>query len=521
MNIKRIGIFLIIVLFLFGCKQTPETPTEVETTPETGTSHGSGTSSGNGTSPGTGTSHGTGSSPGTVTPIDPNAILLTVGSKKDLTSMLNAEMSGKTITWSSSDSTKVSVDNNGVITSNLTSFTTAEGGSQKFTQGSAKAQATITAKAADDATQTFNIAATTEPQESIANLSPFKDLFPASILVGNIAASNDGNGSKITNASLIRHFNALTPENDMKPDAVTNGRNASTGVINYTWTKADNFVNAATGSNFKIIGHTLLWHSQIPQWQKDMAKETKDIALSAMKQFITDVMSRYKGKIYSWDILNEVFPDGVSASADWKTAMRAENPWFKAIGYEFVYEAYLAARQADPNAKLFYNDYNTDQSGKATMIRDMVRDVNQQYKAAFPSETRLLIEGIAMQEHHNTSVSAASIRATLNMFKALGVKAAVSEIDVLGQGWSEFSSVGQGANKHNQSTVTNNGLLTQADLYRQYMAVYMDFKDIIERISIWGITDNNSWRSAGLPLLFDHNGKAKPAYYKFAGAVIK
>jgi len=509
MKIMRNIIFLMIVLFLFGCKQTPETPSETETPPGTGTS------------PGTETPPGTGTSPETETPINSTAIVLTIGSKKDLTSMLNAEMSGKTITWSSGDSAKVSVDSNGIVTSNLTSFTTAEGGTQKYTQGSAKAQATITAKATDNTTQTFNVAATTEPQESIASLSPFKDLFPASILVGNIATGSDANGSSITNASLIRHFNALTPENDMKPDAVSNGRNASTGAISYTWTKADNFVNSATGSNFKIIGHTLLWHSQIPQWQKNMANENKATALEAMKQFITDVMTRYKGKIYSWDILNEVFPDGVSASADWKNEMRTENPWFKSIGYEFVYEAYLAARQADPNAKLFYNDYNTDQTGKATMIRDMVRDVNQQYKTAFPSETRLLIEGIAMQEHHNTGVTAASIRATLNLFKPLGVKVAVSEIDVLGQGWSEFSSVGQGANKHTQSTVTNNGLLTQADLYRQYMAVYMDFKDIIERISIWGITDNNSWRSAGLPLLFDSNGKAKPAYYKFAGAIIK
>jgi len=503
MKIMRNIILLMTVLFLFGCKQTPETQPEIETSPETETSSGTGTT------------------PGTGTPIDPNTILLTIGSSIDLTPMLNAEMIGQTITWSSSNSSKVSVDTNGIVTSNLTSFTAAEGGNQKYTQGSAKAQTIITAAAADNTTQTFSVAATTEARESIASIAPFKDYFPASILVGNIATGSDGNGSSITNASLIRHFNALTPENDMKPDAVTNGRNASTGVISYTWTKADNFVNSATGSNFKIIGHTLLWHSQIPQWQKNMANESKATALDAMKQFISDVMTRYKGKIYSWDILNEVFPDGVSASGNWKTVMRTENPWFKAIGYEFVYEAYLAARQADPNAKLFYNDYNTDQAGKATMIRDMVRDVNQQYKTEFPSETRLLIEGIAMQEHHNTGVTASSIRASLNLFKPLGVKVAVSEIDVLGQSWNEFSSVGQGANKQNQSTVTNNGLMTQADLYRQYMVVYMDFKDIIERISIWGINDNQSWRSAGLPLLFDSNGKAKPAYYKFAGAVVK
>jgi len=450
---------------------------------------------------------------------DPDIILLTIGSKINLTAQLNSSMSGKTITWSSADSTKVSVSAGGIVTSNITNFSTSDG-SQKYTTGPAKAQVIITATAQDSTTQTFKVAATTQGQEDITIVTPFKSYFPAGILAGNIATTADAGSSSITNPSLNRHFNALTPENDMKPNALSNGRNASTGVITYTWDKADKFVNAATASGFKVIGHTLLWHQQIPAWQTNMASAGKETALAAMKQFITDVMTRYAGKIYSWDVLNEAFPDG-GAGSDWKTAIRPENPWFKAIGSDFVYEAYLAARLADPNAKLYYNDYNTDQSGRATLIRNMVRDVNQRFKTDYPNETRLLIEGIGMQEHHNTGISAANIRSALSMFRDIGVKVSVSEIDVLGQDWGSFSSVGQGANKHANSTVTNNGLLTQADLYRQYMAVYMDFKDIIERISIWGITDDKSWRSAGLPLLFDDKGKAKPAYYKFTEAVTK
>jgi len=451
-------------------------------------------------------------------PVEPEIILLTIGAKKDLSSLLGASMSGQTVTWSSSDPTKVSVDANGNITSNLTSFTAAEGGSKKYTEEPAKAQVTITAIAGGNA-KTFKVTATIEAQENIMELPPLKDRFPAGILVGNIAASGDAGASSIINTKLTRHFNALTSENDMKPSSVSNGRNSATGVISYTWNNADKFVNAAAASKFEIIGHTLLWHSQIPAWQTNMATESKATALTAMKQFINDVMTRYKGKIYSWDVLNEAFPDGVSAGSDWKNVMRQENPWYKAIGSDFVYEAYLEARKADPKAKLYYNDFNTDQIGKATMIRDMVRDVNNKYKNEYPAETRLLIEGIGMQEHHNTGVSASNINAALTLFKAIGVKVSVSEIDVLGQDWSSFSSVGQGANKQNQSTVTNNGLLTQASLYQQYMQVYMKFTDIIERISFWGITDNQSWRSAGLPLLFDNNGKAKPAYYRFIGAL--
>jgi len=460
----------------------------------------------------------------------PSSASVTVGGKKNLASLLNTSMRGKTITWTSSDSTIAAVDTNGDATSNITSFSTDDGGSRRYTQGSAKAQVKITAKAADNATQFILVNATTEGQEDIMSVTPFKSYFPSNFLVGNIAARSDVSGGTI-NSRLTRHFNFLTAENDMKPDALTNGRNSSTGAITYTWTNADNFVNAARSSDIKILGHTLLWHSQIPQWQKDMATAGNATALAAMKKYITEVMTHFKGKIYAWDVLNEIFPDSVQTGNDWKAVMRQENPWYKAIGSDFVYQAYLAARLADPDAILYYNDFNTDQAGKAAMIHNMVRDVNQQYAALDANQKpagepagRLLIEGIGMQEHHNLGVSAASIRTALTTFRGLtGVKVSVSEIDVLAyDSYSTFSSAtGAGANKNTASTATNNDLLRQAKNYQEYMQVYMDFKDIIERISIWGVTDNNSWRSGGLPLLFDSNGKAKPAYYYFAGAVTK
>jgi endo-1,4-beta-xylanase len=124
-----------------------------------------------------------------------------------------------------------------------------------------------------------------------------------------------------------------------------------------------------------------------------------------------------------------------------------------------------------------------------------------------------------MQSHHNTNVSASSIKASLNLFKPLGVKISISELDVLGQSYQDFAKVGQGTNKHSSTTVNAQGLQTQARLYGEYFKVFIEFKDIIERVSFWGITDNQSWRSAGLPLLFDPSGKAKPAYYKVIEAL--
>jgi endo-1,4-beta-xylanase len=351
--------------------------------------------------------------------------------------------------------------------------------------------------------------------QHISLLPPMKDAFAGKFMIGNIFNSSDVSSSEVTKIALTRHYNVLTAENNMKPSSI------STGKGTYNFTTADRMVDAAIASGLKVVGHTLLWHSQIPSWQTSMANESKETALNAMKQYVSDVVDHFKGKIYSWDVLNEAFPDsGVSASADWKTSMRTNNPWFKAIGSDFVYEGFLAARLADPDAILYYNDYNTDQVGRATVIRNMVRDVNQKYLASSDKPqgepaSRLLIEGIGMQEHHNAGVSANAIRNTLNLFKPLGVKISVSELDVLIVTWGEFSPHGSGTDKQNSITgdKRTNGLKKQADLYGQYFKVYLEFSDIIERVSFWGVTDDRSWRSAGLPLLFDPDGISKDAYY--------
>ena len=344
--------------------------------------------------------------------------------------------------------------------------------------------------------------------EHISVLPPMKNDFEGKFMIGNIFNPSDVSSSGEINTVLTRHYNVLTAENNMKPSQLSPGKGS------YNWTTADRMVGAARASGFKVVGHALLWHNQIPSWQQNISAET---ALEDMKQYIADVVGHFKGKIYSWDVLNEAFPDGgISATNDWKSVIRKENPWFKALGADFVYEGFLAARLADPAAILYYNDYNTDNVGRATMIRDMVRDVNQRYKEAYPSETRLLIEGVGMQEHHNAGISANSIRNTLNLFKPLGVKISVSELDVLIVTWSEFSPIGQGTGKQNsiKGEKRTKGLEKQADLYGQYFKVYLEFSDIIERVSFWGVTDDKSWRSAGLPLLFDPDGKAKDAYYK-------
>ncbi|MDR0316567.1 MAG: endo-1,4-beta-xylanase [Treponema sp.] len=446
-----------------------------------------------------------------------NSLTLTIGARRDLKPHLGDGAAGKTITWTSSAATVASV-NNGIVTAvNFSS------GGTSTASSAATGTATITAKSTDNAfTQTFTITTTMAGQIDMMSTTPLKDRFADYFLIGNIATQSNystGTSGTITNQRLIRHYNVLTAENHMKPDSFSSGYNSSTGAITYTWTNADNFVNAATNSGFKILAHVLLWHSQIPQWQKDLGNPSKkDEALTAMKKFITDVVTRYKGKIWAWDVLNEVFPDGVSAGADWKTSMRTTgdsqgpNPWYVAIGSDFVYEGYLAARLADPAAILYYNDYNLDNAGKATMVRNMVRDVNARYAEAYPAAGRKLIEGIGMQSHHNTNVSVNSIKATLDRFKPLGVKISISEIDVLSQSWSDYSS---------STPPTNSQKLTAANLYGDYFKLFIQYSDIIERVTFWGVYDEQSWRARGLPLIFEGSStsRAKPAYYKIVGAL--
>jgi len=362
-----------------------------------------------------------------------------------------------------------------------------------------------------------------EAGANIMSLPPLKDQFSQYFMIGNIFHNGTGQrqggfssdvpqGSKIIdNDMLTRHFNVITHENEMKPQSLTNGRNSSTGVITYNFATADRMVEAALASGLKIVGHTLLWHSQIPEWQKQMANQPKETALAAMKQYISDVAGRYAGKIYSWDVLNEAFPNSVSGG-DWKDIMRSENPWYKSIGSDFIYEGFLAARRADPHAILYYNDFNLNENGKATAVRNMVKDVNDRYKQQFPNESRLLIEGIGMQAHYNTGVTASSVRNSINMFKALGVKISITELDILSQTWSEYSS---------QTPVYGSGDRAAAGLYGELFKVFMDNSDVIERVTFWGVFDEQSWRNRAAPLIFKGfpETTAKLAYYRIIAAL--
>lgn len=472
--------------------------------------------------------------PATSIALEKDALTVTLFAKEKLKFTVTPPNGSRRVTWSSGSPDVVSVSDDGTI--KALKFTS---GGDSTDSAEASGAAVITVTSANGLQDSINITATMAGQTDILTLPPMKDQFGDYFMMGNIASNfvvalavaADG---KINDARLLRHYNILTAENYMKPSYLSSGRDAATGEISYNFTVSsnpnrlpvDNFVDSALASGFLIHGHTLLWHSQNAQWMNALMTDdtlTKEDAIAIMRKYITDVVKRYKGKIYSWDILNEAFSDGVGAVSDWKKSIRTGdagtgNPWFVKIGSDFVYEGYLAARLADPKAILYYNDYNTDQVGKATMIRNMVRDVNEKYMLEYDT-SRPLIEGIGMQEHHNTNISAAAIKATLELFKPLGVRVSVSELDVLSQPYGDFEG---------STAPSNNGKLNAANLYGQYFKLYIEYSDIIERVTLWGVYDRQSWRASGLPLLFEGDDPAsyiptacfaKPAYYKIIEAL--
>ena len=444
--------------------------------------------------------------------LEQRSLILTIGASEKLNYTLTPEaLPDPGLIWTSSNENVATVSSEGIVTA----VNYNADGPAQFLATIAAGTAEITVQTADEKYKdTITVTTTMQALVDILDLPPMKDQFNSYFMMGNIFVPNDASPSEIVNQRLIRHYNILTPENAMKPDALAPGRST------YNFNTADRMVNAALASGFKVHGHTLLWHQQNGAWKDRVARMEKDEALVVMKRYITDIVTHFNGRIYSWDVLNEIITDGASPGHNWELSLRKENPWFAAIGPDFIYEGFLAARLADPSVILYYNDYNTDQNGKATMIRNMVQDVNARYRREYPNETRLLIEGIGMQEHHNTGVAVASIRRTIDLFRPLGVRLSVAELDIIGQSWSDFrANGGAGANRHDRANVTNNGLREQARLYGEYFKLYMDNADIIERVSLWGVVDNQSWRSRGLPLLFDPEGKAKPAYYSIISAL--
>ncbi|AGL15291.1 endo-1,4-beta-xylanase [Actinoplanes sp. N902-109] len=262
---------------------------------------------------------------------------------------------------------------------------------------------------------------------------------------------------------LNTEFTMVTPENEMKWDATEPAQNS------FSYTNADRIVSQATSMGARVRGHALAWHQQQPSWVQSLSGTA---LRNAMLNHVTQVATHYRGQIYAWDVVNEAFADGGSGARRDSNLQQTGNDWIEA--------AFRAARAADPNAKLCYNDYNTDgQNAKSNAVYAMVQDFKSR---------GVPIDCVGFQSHFNAQSPVPSdYQANLQRFADLGVEVQITELDIEGSGTA------------------------QADSYARVTQACLNVT-ACKGITVWGIRDSDSWRASGTPLLFDGNGTKKQAY---------
>lgn len=293
-----------------------------------------------------------------------------------------------------------------------------------------------------------------------------------------------------TSVALIRrHFNAIVAENAMKWDALqpTEG--------NFRWTNADRIVNFARDNGMRVRGHTLIWHNQTPAWVFQQGGQTvsREVLLQRLRNHITTVVTRYRGQVYAWDVVNEAIDNG--------GGIYRPSQWYNILGEDFIFEAFRAARAADPAAKLFYNDYRETDPVKREKIFNLLSRLRAEG----------LVDGMGMQGHWNVDwPSSDHLIEAINRYSSLGIEIHITELDV-----SIYTNRDAPAQAFTQEVA-----LRQRAAYARFFGIFRRHKESITNVTFWGVHDGNSWLNnwpvpgrADHPLLFDRNHNPKEAYF--------
>ena len=320
----------------------------------------------------------------------------------------------------------------------------------------------------------------------------YKDYFP----VGVAVAPRNLSGPE---AELIKQqFNSITPENAMKMGPIHPEKDR------YNWKDADAILAFGENNGIKVRGHTLCWHSQTPRWfftDSLGGQVTREELLARLKQHITDVMTRYKGKIYAWDVVNEAVPDTGKG-------IYRESKFYQIIGEDYIQKAFEYAHAVDPDAKLFYNDYNTESASKREKIYQLVKKLK---------EKNVPIHGVGLQAHWSIyEPTQAELEKSITQFASLGLSVQITELDV---------SVYPKEHERREKKDTDKSIYTdemkekQSAHYKMLFDTFRKYKGTVTGVTFWNVSDKSSWLDnfpvpgrKDYPLLFDEDYKPKKAF---------
>ena len=341
-------------------------------------------------------------------------------------------------------------------------------------------------------------------------------------------------------AMTKKHFNHVVAENDMKWQLI----HPRPGADGYDFASADSLVSFAQNNNMVVAGHTLVWHSQTPNWvfegthqpsdettlkndpnpnqvpagqggvnsagnrpggfgglrgfNLDGPRASREELLARMREHIHIVVGRYKGKVKVWDVVNEAIADG-------GPDVLRRTPWSVIIGPDFIAKAFEFAHEADPEALLRYNDYGLENPEKRSKLIKLIQSLQ---------EHKVPVTAIGSQAHCNVSTTFEQMDRTLTELETLGLPIHITELDVNSVAGGQR---GTGADIGSNAAATQGDLVEDADkkLAKAYAGLFRAFvkhKDSIEVVTFWGVNDALSWRARGKPLLFDGNNQPKLAF---------
>lgn len=302
---------------------------------------------------------------------------------------------------------------------------------------------------------------------------------------------------RTTDELIAKHFNSLTAENHMKFEEV------HPQPEQYTFEKADIIADYAKANGMKMRGHTLVWHNQTTKWVfEDENGDTvsREVLLERLQRHIQTVMHRYKGLMYAWDVVNE-------AIEDHEEEQMRDTKWLQIIGDDYIHQAFTLAHEADPDALLFYNDYNETDPVKRQKIYNLVKSL---------LDRGTPIHGIGMQAHWNIhGPSLEEIRDAIELYASLGLQIHITELDI--------SMFAHDDRRTDLKEPTAEMLELQKERFLAIFKLFEEYKHVITSVTLWGAADDYTWLHdfpvrgrRNWPMLFDEQHQPKASFWKLA-----